>query len=115
VIGYDSSIQSGGLGVRVFGIGPSTQYRSDLVTVNLRVVSVNTGEVLLSVTTSKTILSVGDNISMLRFIDVGTMSIEGEAGFSINESVNLATQRAIEAAVVEMVKQGESKKYWQFK
>jgi curli production assembly/transport component CsgG len=115
VIGYDSNVQSGGLGVRVFGIGPSTQYRSDLVTVNLRVVSVNTGEVLISVTTTKTILSFADNINMLRFVDIGTMSIEGEAGHSINESVNLATQRAIEAAVVEMVKQGEIKKYWQFK
>lgn len=115
VIGYDSNVQSGGLGVRVFGIGPNTQYRSDLVTVNLRVVSVNTGEVLVSVTTNKTIISFGDSINMLRFVDLGTMSIEGEAGFGINESVNLATQRAIEAAVVEMIKQGEKKGYWKFK
>lgn len=115
VIGYDSNISSGGIGVRVFGIGPSTQYKTDIVTVNLRVVSVNTGEVLTSVTTTKTILSFSDSISMLRFVDVGTMSIEGEAGRSVNESVNLATQRAIEAAVIEMVKQGEKKKFWQFK
>ena len=52
---------------------------------------------------------------MLRFVDLGTMSIEGEAGFSVNESVNLATQRAIEAAVVEMVRQGEKKGYWKYK
>jgi curli production assembly/transport component CsgG len=115
VIGYDSNVQSGGIGVRVFGIGPNTQYRSDLVTVNLRIVSVNTGEVLLSVTSTKTLLSFGENINMLRFVDAGTLSIEGEVGLSINESVNLATQRAIEAAVVEMVKQGEKKGYWKFK
>jgi curli production assembly/transport component CsgG len=115
VIGYDSNVQSGGVGLRVFGIGPSTQYRSDVITVNLRVVSVNTGEVLLSVTTTKTILSFGDNINMLRFVDAGTLSIEGEAGYAINESVNLATQRAIEAAVVEMIKQGENKGFWKFK
>ena len=115
VIGYDSNIQSGGLGVRVFGIGPNSQYRSDLVTVNLRVVSVNSGEVLVSVTTTKTILSFGDSVSTLRFIDAGTLSVEGEAGYSINESVNLATQRAIEAAVVEMIRQGEKKGFWKFK
>ena len=115
VIGYDSNVTSGGVGVRIAGIGPSTQYRSDLVTVNLRVVSVNTGEVLLSVTTTKTILSFSDSISMMRFVDAGTLNIEGEAGLSMNESVNLATQRAIEAAVVEMIKQGVEKKYWRFK
>jgi curli production assembly/transport component CsgG len=115
VIGYDTTVQSDGLGVRVFGIGPSTQYRSDLVTVNLRVISVNTGEVLISVTTSKTILSFSDNINIMKFVDAGTLSIEGEAGHAINESVNLATQRAIEAAVVEMIREGEKKKYWQFK
>ena len=115
IIGYDSNVQSGGLGVRVFGIGPNTQYRSDLVTVNIRVVSVNSGEVLLSVTTTKTILSFSDSVNMLRFIDAGTLSVEGEAGHSVNESVNLATQRAIEAAVVEMVRQGEKKGYWKSK
>jgi curli production assembly/transport component CsgG len=112
IVGYDSTIQSGGIGIRVFGIGPNVQYRSDLVTVNLRVISVNSGEVLLSVTTTKTILSYSDSVGVLRFVDAGTLSIEGEVGHSINESVNLATQRAIEAAVVEMVKEGERKKYW---
>jgi curli production assembly/transport component CsgG len=115
VIGYDSNVTSGGMGLRIAGIGPSTQYRSDLVTVNLRVVSVNTGEILLSITTTKTILSFSDSVSALRFVDAGTLSIEGEAGLSMNESVNLATQRAIEAAVVEMIKQGVEKKYWRFK
>ena len=115
VIGYDSNVTSGGVGVRIAGIGPSTQFRSDLVTVNLRVVSVNTGEVLLSVTTTKTILSFNDSVNMLRFIDAGTLSIEGETGYAMNESVNLATQRAIEAAVVEMVREGARKKYWHFK
>ena len=115
VVGYDSSVQSGGIGVRVFGVGPNVQYRTDIVTVNLRVVAVNSGEVLLSVTTTKTILSYGDNVGALTFVDAGTLSIEGEIGHSINESVNLATQRAIEAAVVEMIREGERKKFWKFK
>ena len=52
---------------------------------------------------------------MMRFVDAGTLNIEGEAGLSMNESVNLATQRAIEAAVIEMVRQGEKKGYWKYK
>ena len=115
VVGYDSSVQSGGIGVKILGVGPSVQYRTDIVTVNLRVVAVNSGEVLLSVTTTKTILSYGDSVGSLVFVDAGTLSIEGEVGHSINESVNLATQRAIEAAVVEMIREGERKKFWKFK
>ena len=115
VIGYDSNVVSGGLAYRMLGIGPQTQYRADLVTVNLRAVSVNTGEVLASVTVSKTIASYSDGVSALRFVDMGTKSIEGEIGLATNESVNLATQRAIETAVVELIKEGERRGHWQFR
>jgi curli production assembly/transport component CsgG len=115
IVGYDSNVTSGGLAYRLLGIGPQTQYRSDLVTVNLRAVSVNTGEVLASVTVSKTIASYSDGVNALRFVDMGTRSIEAEVGFAINESVNLATQRAIETAVVELIKEGERRGHWQFR
>src|SRR5210317_2598542 len=51
VVGYDSNTTSGGAGARYFGIGANTQYRTDQVTVSMRIVSVQTGEVLLSVAT----------------------------------------------------------------
>ena len=115
VIGYDSNVTSGGAGYRLLGIGPQTQYRSDLVTVNLRAISVNTGEVLASVTVSKTIASYSDGVNVLRFVDLGTRSIESEVGLAINESVNLATQRAIETAVVELIKEGARRGHWHFR
>jgi curli production assembly/transport component CsgG len=115
IIGYDSNTTTGGIAYRMLGIGPQTQYRSDLVTVNLRAVSVNTGEVLANVTVSKTIASYSDGVSALRFVDLGTRSIEGEIGLATNESVNLATQRAIETAVVELIKEGERRGHWQFR
>ena len=115
VVGYDSNVISGGAAYRLLGIGPQTQYRFDLVTVNLRAVSVNTGEVLASVTVSKTIASYSDGVSALKFVDMGTKAIEGEIGLATNESVNLATQRAIESAVIELVKEGERRGHWQFK
>jgi len=115
VVGYDSNVMSGGIAYRMLGIGPSTQYRADLVTVNLRAVSVNTGDVLASVTISKTIASYSDGISALRFVDLGTRTIESEIGLATNESVNLATQRAIETAVIELVKEGQRRGHWQYR
>ena len=46
VISYDTNIQSGGIGARYLGIGNSKQYREDVVTISLRLVSVSTGEIL---------------------------------------------------------------------
>ena len=36
IVGYDSNITSGGVGARYFGIGASEQYRTDQVTVSIR-------------------------------------------------------------------------------
>lgn len=115
IIGYDSNTLTGGAGARYLGIGPSTQYRQDVVTVNMRMVSVQTGEVLLSVSTTKTIISTGTSLTFFRFFDMGTQSLEAEMGHTINEPVNYAVRAAIEQAVVEMVKEGERKGLWNFK
>jgi len=67
------------------------------------------------VTISKTIASYSDGISALRFVDLGTRTIESEIGLATNESVNLATQRAIETAVIELVKEGQRRGHWQYR
>jgi len=115
IIGYDSNTLTGGSGVRVFGIGASTQYQSDTVTVNLRTVSVSTGEVLTSVTVTKTVLSYMDKVTLLRFVNDGTNSVEGEVGGSINESINKAIDVAVQAAVVNTIQEGARKGHWAFK
>lgn len=115
VISYDSNIVSGGFGVRVLGIGPNTQYRQDQVTVALRVVSVNTGEVLVTVSTTKTILSVATGVGVFKFYDMGTKSFESEIGSATNEPVSFAVRAAIEQAVVEMIKEGANLKVWDYK
>lgn len=114
ITGYDSNTITGGAGARYLGIGPSTQYRQDVVTVSMRMVSVQTGEVLLSVDATKTIISTGSNFTFFRFIDMGTTAVELEAGNSVNEPVSVAVNSAIEAAVVELIKEGERKKLWQY-
>lgn len=115
IVGYDSNTLTGGSGVRLLGIGASTQYQSDTVTVNLRTVSVSTGEVLTSVTVTKTVLSYMDKFGVLKFVDSGTSSIEAETGASINESINKATALAIQAAVVDTIREGARKGHWGFK
>ena len=122
IIGYDSNTMTGGSGMRVFGIGASTQYQSDTVTVNLRTVSVSTGEILTNTTVTKTVLSYMDKLTLLRFIDDPTtvngnnaLSIEGELGGSINESINRAIDVAVQAAVVNTINEGVRKGHWAFK
>lgn len=112
IVGYDTSVETGGAGARYLGIGGSKQYSIDTITVNIRLVSVSTGEVLLDVITSKTILSTASSGDVFRFIEQGTELIEIESGITQNESVSIATQRAIEAGVLELIMQGSNKKYW---
>jgi len=115
IIGYDSSTKSGGVGARWLGIGASTLYSEDIVTVSLRAVSVQTGKVLLSVTVQKTILSSSDSVTALKFFDAGTKAFEGEVGMTINEPGTYAVKSATEAAVVELIKEGQRKGVWSFK
>ena len=115
VVGYDSNVGSGGIGARLLGIGATQEYRKDEVTVVLRLISVNTGEVLLSTGASKTVLSTGAGANVFKFIDVGTKSLEFEAGSTVNEPTTYAVRIAIEAAVADMVREGAKKKLWSFK
>jgi curli production assembly/transport component CsgG len=121
IVGYDSNTLTGGSGVRIFGIGASTQYQSDTVTVTLRTVSVATGEILTSVTVTKTVLSYMDKLTLLRFVGDGTTvgangtALEGEIGGSINESINKAIDVAVQAAVINTIQEGARKGHWAFK
>lgn len=115
ITGYDSNTQTGGSGVRLLGIGAQTQYQSDTVTVTLRTVSVNTGEVLTTVTVTKTVLSYMDKFGVLRFVSEGEKAVEAEVGASLNESVNKATDLAVQAAVVATIREGARKGHWSFK
>ena len=114
IVGYDSNTITGGSGMRILGIGPQTSYQSDMITVSLRVVSVTTGEVLVSTTTTKTVYSYMDKLGVLRFVEEGTKAIEAEVGMGVNESGNRATSMAIQAAVVEMIREGQKKGYWDY-
>lgn len=111
VISYDSNILTGGLGARYFGIGASTQYRQDRITIYLRAVSTLNGEILKTVYTSKTILSTSVNGSIFRYVDVERL-LEGEVGFTQNEPIQLAVTQAIEKSVKSLIIEGIQDNIW---
>lgn len=115
IIGYDSGMESGGVAYKWLGIGPQSQYSKDVVTVSLRAVSVSSGKVLATITVSKTIYSTADSIAVLKAFRGGTAFFEAETGLTINEPTTLAVKATVEAAVVELINEGERKGIWSFK
>lgn len=113
VIGYDANTMTGGAGARYLGIGASTQYRQDTVTVYLRAVSVRTGEILTTVVARKTVVSVAVNANAFRFVSFREL-LEAETGITTNEPDQVALQQAVERAVHSLVIEGAQLGYWQF-
>ena len=115
IIGYDSNLETGGAGARFLGIGGNTQYARDTVTVSVRLVSVSTGEVLLTSTTTKSVLSVKSQGDVFRWVEAGTEPVEAEIGKALNEPVNIAVRLAIELAVCDLIEKGKQRDLWQYK
>src|SRR5690349_4333731 len=113
IVGYDTNTLTGGAGAAFLGIGAHTEYRQDTVTVYLRAVSVRTGEVLTTVTASKTIASQSLGANAFRFIGFKDL-LQAEAGFTTNEPDQVALQQAIEKAVYSLVLDGVDLKLWDF-
>ena len=114
VINYDTNVQSGGIGARYLGIGTSKQYREDVVTISLRLVSVSTGEVLVETLVSKSIVSTSVSQDVFRFIEAGTELVEIEGGVAENEVGSIALQKAIETGVFNLIEIGIERGYWEY-
>jgi curli production assembly/transport component CsgG len=115
IIGYDSDTAAGGVGARFLGVGASTEYRIDTVTVVMRLVSVQSGKVLMSIATEKSVASYRSSADVFKFIDLGRENVEIENGYSVNEPINYAVRAAIEQGIIEMIYQGDDKKLWKIK
>ena len=113
IVGYDTNTVTGGAGAAFLGIGGRTEYRQDTVTVYLRAVSVRTGEVLTSVTASKTIASQSLGANAFRYVGFKEL-LQAEAGYTTNEPDQVALQQAIEKAVYALVLEGVELKLWEF-
>ena len=114
VISYDTNVESGGIGARYLGIGNSKQYREDIVTISLRLVSVSTGEILIETTISKNILSTSVSQDIFKFYEQGTELVEIEGGVAENEVGSIALQKAIETGVFNLIEIGIERGYWEY-
>lgn len=112
IVSYDSNVMTGGAGARYFGIGGSTEYRQDRISVYLRAVSTNNGKILKTVYTTKTILSQAMSGSFFRYVDLERL-LEAEVGVTRNEPVHLAVKEAIEKAVYDLILEGAKDNLWQ--
>jgi curli production assembly/transport component CsgG len=111
IIAYESNVRTGGVGARFLGIGLSRQYRVDQVTVNLRSIDIRNGQVLQSVSTSKTIYSYEIHPSVFKFVNVKDLA-EFEAGMTRNEPTQLCVSEAIEAGVAHLIVRGIQDGNW---
>jgi curli production assembly/transport component CsgG len=114
ILAYESNVRTGGAGARYLGIGVSTQYRVDQVTVNLRTVDIRTGQILNSVSTSKTIYSHQLSTGVFQFVSFKKL-LELELGYTRNEPAQLCVKEAIEAGVVHLIVQGLKDRAWALK
>ena len=115
IIDYNSNTLTGGTGARWLGIGPYAQYTQDLVVISLRLVSVQTGEVLQSVTVEKNLLSTSEGVTALKFFNQATEAFEFDSSQTFNEPGNYALRSAIETGVTELIRKGEKQGLWKFK
>jgi len=83
IIDYNSNTLTGGTGARWLGIGPYTQYTQDVVVISLRLVSVQTGEVLTTVTVEKNLLSTAEGVTALKFFNAATAAFEFDSSQSL--------------------------------
>lgn len=111
IIGYDTNVITGGAGIRYFGAGASGQFRQDQVTVYLRAVSTQSGRVLKTVYTTKTIISQKVDAGLFRYVDANRL-LETEAGYTFNEPPVLAVTEAIEESVKSLIIEGVRENMW---
>ncbi len=114
IISYDTNVLTGGSGAKYFGIGASGQYRQDRVTIYLRAISTQSGRILKTVYTTKTILSQMIDAGLYKFVDYQRL-LEVETGYSYNEPVDMCVTEAIEKAVQSLVIEGIFDNLWTLK
>ena len=111
VIGYDSNTFTIGAGYNYFGLGGSAEMRKDVVTVYVRAIAVKTGEILKTVTSSKTIISRKLQGGCFKYVKLKRL-LEAEAGLTTNEPVQLAVTEALQCAVYQLTMEGIISQFW---
>lgn len=110
IIGFDSNFSTGGAGARYLGIGGNVQYRTDLITIALRLVDVSSGRVLAAVEAHDTVMSYGVQGGGVR--SFSGRVFEADAGFTRNEVLTIVTRRAIAKALLQLIEEATERDIW---
>ncbi len=111
IVAYDSDIQTGGAGLRLMNVGGQKEVRRDIITVNLRVVSVASGLVLSNKTITQMVASERTGGSILSYITINRV-LEFETGYAINEPKTFALDAAFQKALLENISEMQARGYW---
>jgi len=105
VIAYESNVRTGGKGANYLGIGASNKYSVDQVTVSLRMIDIRNGQILNTVSVTKTIFSYAFGANHYAYVSYQKL-LQAEIGYTTNEPAQLAVRQAVEAAVIHLTVQG---------
>jgi len=111
IIGYDTNLVTGGAGLALLGYSGSGQVRCDQMTVYLRLVSTQNGQILKSLSITKSILSREIDFGIYRFVRTDAL-LEAETGFSSNEPPTMCALEAIEKGVYDLIVDGILDNLW---
>lgn len=114
VVAFDTNLVTGGFGAKYFGAGGFVEYRVDQVRIYLRAVDVRSGQVLKSVSTTKSVLSREVDAGIFRYVSYKRL-LEVETGLTTNEPAQMAVLGAIEKAVTALVIEGIIDRTWALK
>ncbi|KIC12029.1 hypothetical protein RA19_05305 [Leisingera sp. ANG-M1] len=102
VVAYDADIASGGVGLRISNVGLSKEMRKDSITITLRLVDAQSGEILDSSTIAQTVISKRKQGDFLNYVTLNTV-LEFEAGYVINEPAAFAMDAAIRLGLSQIL------------
>ena len=105
VIAYESNVRTGGKGANYLGIGSSNKYSVDQVTVGLRMIDIRNGQILNTVSVTKTIFSYAFGANHYAYVSYQKL-LQAEIGYTTNEPAQLAVRQAVESAVIHLTVQG---------
>jgi curli production assembly/transport component CsgG len=114
IIGYDTNLVTGGAGLAYLGFFGSGQVRCDQITIYLRLVSTQSGQILKSISISKSVLSREVDFGIYRFVRTNSL-LEAETGLSTNEPPTMAALEAIEKGVYDLIVDGVLDGFWSLK
>jgi curli biogenesis system outer membrane secretion channel CsgG len=111
IFSYESDLISAGAGVRYQNKGIYGEYRKDTIGINLRLVQVQTGEILSNVNVSQSVASRKVQGDFLNYVTL-TKILEIEAGAVVNEPKTLALDAAIRMGIHLIITKMEEAGKW---